>query len=140
MLTHPRSSHLVPLFHRLHCSSRGVSLGSGLRLESSDQLTRGGLAVVYISLMTQELVVTNKAVVSTVFAAEDITGKLLGPDAVILGMACKFPPARKDLTALWHPAMVFIVLLEMRLEMFPPLFFLIPAEMLNATNDTVISR
>ena len=139
MLTHPRSSHLVPLFHRLHCSCRGVSLGSGLRLESSHQLARGGLAFVYVPLMTQELVVTNKAVVSTVFAAEDITGKLLGPDAVILGMACKFPPARKDLTALWHPAMVFVVLLEMRLEMFPPRFFSQNIKMFNTANDTVIS-
>lgn len=101
-------------------------------------LARGGLAVVYVPLMTQELIVTNEAVVSTIFAAEDIASKLLGPDAMILGMACQFRPALKDLTALWSPAMEFFVLLEVRLKVLSPLVSLPILELLRVTDDTVI--
>lgn len=47
----------------------------------------------YVPLVAQELVVTNEAVVSAIFAAKDIASKLLGPEAMSLVMACQFPPA-----------------------------------------------
>lgn len=53
---------------------------------------------------------TNEAVVSTIFAAKNIASKLLRPEAMSLVMACQFPPALKDLTALWTFAMIFPVL------------------------------
>ena len=74
----------------------------------------------YVPLMAEELVATNEAVVSTVLAAKHIASKLLGPEAMSLVVACQFPPALKNLAALWCSAMVFLVLPEMCLEVCLP--------------------
>ena len=47
----------------------------------------------YVPLVAQKLVATNEAVVSAIFAVNDIASKLLRPEAMSLVMACQFPPA-----------------------------------------------
>lgn len=91
-----------------------------------------------VPLMTQELVVTNEAVVSTVPAANNIASKLLGPEAMSLVMACQFSPAPEDLTALWRFAMVFLVLCEMCLEMFLPSSRIPNITLISTARETII--